>query len=306
MIVEELLNTRPMALAVMACRIESEVLRYPREEFVVDFAFCNECCFQQRVFAKLGSTFDHENDKTSILFRQIIPTDTIDFELIKDGVKVADLNGATLGEYFNLGSFPRQEYKGFILDWQLVLSIHGAGCYTVRTQLNRLGVASVVESIEYLLTPYTDEAADETTRIDVVQNGYLVGNKWQFDYTGMDWPQQVRLVGKFNKIKPEYSTIDYQNSQRITKQIQDEIKDSYSLELSAIPKEVYNTLVYEMLLANETYVTDYNLHNSDVLRAEPVKLDKIEDMKAYRGARKKHWKFEFKARQNDTIKRNVR
>lgn len=306
MIVEELLNTRPMALAVMACRIESEVLRYPRDEFVVDFAFCNECCFEQRVFAKLGSTFDHENDKTSILFRQIIPTDTIDFELIKNGVKVADLNGATLGEYFNLGSFPRQEYKGFILDWQLVLSIHGAGCYNVRTQLNRLGVASVVDSIDYKLAPYTDAAADETARIDVIQNGYLIGNKWEFDYTGMNWPQQVRLIGKFNKVKPDYSTIDYQDSQRNSKQIQDELQDNYTLELSAIPKEVYDTLVYEMLLANETFVTDYNVWNSDVLRSEPVKLDKVDKMNAFRGVRKKQWSFKFKARQNDTIKRNVR
>ena len=304
MIIEELLNTRPMALAVMACRIESDVLRFPRDEFTIDFNFCGECCFDQVVFAKIGNEFDHENDHTAVLHRQIIPTDTIDFELYKDGVKVADLNNNTLGEYFDLGAFPIPTYKGFQLDWNAVLVAHGAGCYKIKKQLNILNVASTKTSIKYVLQPYTDEAADETVRIDVIQNGYIINS--EFDYTGMDWPQSVRFSGRFNKKNPDYKETVYQDSTRRQTQVQDSIIDNYTLELSALPSEVYNTLNYEMLLANNILISDYRLYNPDIFRLLPVNFKEFSKTNAFRKSRRKGFVYKFQPRYDNLIKRNVR
>jgi len=304
MITEELLNSRPMALGVMACRIESDVLRFPRDEFTIDFNFCGECCFEMKVFAKLGNEYDHENDKTAVLDRQIIPTDTIAFELLKDGVKVADLNTNALGQYFPLGTFPNSFYTGYLIDWNSVMVAHGVGCFQVRKQLTVLGTASVTDSIVYFLQPYSDERADETVRLDVIQNGYIINS--QFDYTGMNWFQSYRLPGRFNKVKPEYTETRYQDSQRRQTQVQDSIVDNYLLELEAAPSQIYDTLNYETVLANDIKINDYRLYNADIFRAEPVDFKEFSKVSAYRKSRRKSFQYKFQPRNLDLIKRNVK
>lgn len=238
-----------------------------------DICICDfiRCPYVERVFAVLGGA-DYKNDKSEFLFKRLTATDTIALKLFKEGIEVADLNDNTYGTFFNgfpSGSIEQQLYVGYLLDWNLVRALQGVGKYTIKANSNVIGNASSVESRTFDLRIYSDLAAHETVKIESTQNGNIIGN--EFDFTGLNWKQFVRIPGVFGNPTPNFEDDFYVTENHNKKQIKDTMSQEWFLQTKKINYEVAQKLIYNKLLANEILITDYNIYAETIFRDIPVK-----------------------------------
>jgi len=300
MISYQISNTRPMPLAIMSCRVCSDVLRFPKEVLQITSTSCGECCYDEKVLALPGGEA-YQNDFSSFIARKLIGVDTIQFRLLKDGFEVAVLNDDTYGEYF--ASFTEQPlYSGFVVSWEKVLNLLGPGCYSVQTVTNILTVEKTETSHNYRLYPFSDAIADGTVRIETYMNGCVESS--DFDFTGLNWYQSSRIEGFFGLVEPEFETDNYQDSTRRKRQIQDSINRTYTLETNDLPSIISNRLVYESLLSNEILVTDYNQLNFERYVQVPVYPSEIS--KSNKVDQKELLEIKFTDKVPNILKRNFK
>lgn len=266
-----------MATKVLGPSLPEPVIPNENDTCICDFITCG---YLERIFAHPVDNDFWKNDKNEFLFKRLVPVDTVDMELHKDGVKVADLNNNALGNYFPLFPAPasaeQQLYKGYLVDWQSVLLAHGVGFYTVVAELNILGNQSTFTSRQFHLLVYSDLNAHETVRIESTQNGNIIGG--QFDFTDLDWYQSMRLPGIFGKPTPIYEEDRYitSNPNRKKKQIQDTMGREWTLNTKKISWEISEKLIYNNMLANEILLTDYNIYAESIWRRVGVFPNEIE------------------------------
>jgi hypothetical protein len=269
-----------------------------------DICYCAiECEYREPVFAEVGGE-DYKNDHSSFLFRKVDTNDIISFELFKNGVKVADLNNNTLGEYYS--SFATQPLQtGFIIDWEKVLPVHGAGKYRFKAPQTILGESNTFESRIFELKPYSDRSADKTVRIKGIQTGDIEGSRFVFrDLLPDGWPFYVRVRGYFQEVEPELTKGFLKDSERVIAQIQDEIVKKYTLDIYQAPKSVLNLFLNgEISLANNIFVTDYNIFNTEILRNVEVDNQNI-GYEPNKNQRKQDMLLEFNARKQNLVTRN--
>lgn len=232
-----------------------------------DFCYCAvECDYVEYAFAEIGGE-DYKNDRASFLFQKLAPGDYVDFELYKEGVKVADLNDNSLGVYYN-GFTVKPLYVGYVLEWEKVLQFFGTGMYQIRVNRTILSNSDVIESVLYKLVPYSDEIADKSVKIVGKQTGNIKNNP--LDFTGLldgGWAFYVRVFGELKEVNPTYEQDNYLDSQENRLQIQDKIVNNYELRLKQIPSSVANLFLRGAIsLANSIEVTDYNLFNTQIYR----------------------------------------
>lgn len=249
------------------CSVPS-ISTLPNVEAQNDICICDyvTCEYVENVFAETGGEF-WKNDGNDFLFKRIIAADTIDLYLYKEETKVADLNDNSYGTFFNgfpSGNDQQQLYVGYFLEWELVFNSFNAGEYTVRGDLSILGNDIPFKSRKFKLRGYTDEAAHKTVRIESTQNGNIIGS--QFDYTGLDWKQSVRIPGTFGNPTPVYEEDRYITETRKIRQIKDTMSREWTLNTFMIPWEIVNTFVYDRLISNEILVTDYNILAESIWR----------------------------------------
>ena len=235
-----------------------------------------KCQYVENVF-RSADGLEYKNDKSEFLFRRLIASDTVSMVLEKSGNEVTTLTDNTYGEFidgFDEATAEQDLYKGYVIDWNLVYLAFGSGNYNLKVSLNILGNSSEYTSRQFLLMPYSDLAADGTVKIRSVQNGNIIGNN--FDFTGLNWNQYLRIPGRFGNPTPEYETDRYQDSQYNLKQIKDNMSRIWSLNTGLINWEVANKLVYNKVMANEIYITDYSIKAESIWRGIQVKLSEIE------------------------------
>lgn len=245
-----------------------------------DICICDyiTCEYKEKVFAEIGGEY-WKNDMNEFLFKRFIAADTVGIELYKDDIKIADLNSSTYGTFFNgfaSGNAEQQLYVGYLLDWEQVLTLHGTGNYQVKAQLNIIGVSSTYESRKFTLCQYSDIAADGTVRIESYQNGNIIGN--QFDFSGLNWYQSIRLAGRFGNPTPVMEKDDYETETRNIRQIQTKMRREWDLNTKQIDWEVAEKLIYNKMLANEILITDYSIRAESIWRrigVFPKELEKI-------------------------------
>lgn len=304
MIIIKLADSSPQTSEGMAVKLTGQTLPEITPAATNDFCYCEtECKYKPLVFAKVGGE-DYQNDKSQFLFKRLVSGDTVDIKLFKDGVELADLNNNTYGTFFNgfaTGTAEQQLYVGYLLEWEEVFNLHGAGAYMVKAELNIVGVTSTFSSDPFILMGYSDQAADLTVKIETVQNGNILGS--QFDFTGLNWFQSLRVRGNFYEDSEAFEKNAYLTQNYKQKQIQDKIIENWTLQLNFIPRNISEFLTKNAILSNEFKITDYNLSNEKILREISVYPESVEKTRLTNN-RKSNYLIKFTSKLDNLIKRN--
>jgi hypothetical protein len=262
MIITELTDSTPYVYqSGLRTKIQGEVLPLIPTAQVNDYC-SNECCYVEDVFAKPSGEW-WQNDKNSFIYRKLISSDSITIELFKDGENIETITDNTLGIYINSYSL-QPLYTSFVIDWEKVYNNYGSGMYQIKTTVSIIGVNNVIESQMFNLRYYSDEAANNSVRLEVKQNGNIVNS--QFDFTDLNWVWYYRIKGKLTKAAPELEQDNYIASDYTVKQIQDEVKRVWNLETQLLTGSISNLLTEDNVLGNEFLITDYNLNSTEVYR----------------------------------------
>lgn len=290
-----------MPLLGMATSQSATVVTAATPTQLYDICPCfGECDYIETAFVKNGGE-QWQNDKKSLLWQKIFSSDTITFQLLKSGVVVATLNADTYGEFYDFGDLINANYKGFVVDWNLVQQAFGYGKYTLKIVHVSLGTTYNIESHTFHVIEFDSWIADGTVRIENYQNGYIVGG---WDYTNLNWYQSTRIVGKFGNKKPTLTTEVYQNSQRREEQIQDSIRNTYELVTHLLPSQIGDYLNEDAILSNHIFITDYNIKNQKLYRQFEVRCVGIPEVDNHNKTRVSNYVYEFTDKVQDIVKRN--
>ena len=157
----------------------------------------------------------------------------------------------------------------------------------------------------YNLLEFSDSRADQTFVMRTLMNGKI--KRSAFDFTGINWENWIRLPGYFGFRTPEFITEEYLTNNYEEEQIQDEIRDEYTLWIEKLlDASVSEEFIYHNLLANEIFITDYNLCNTDKKKFTnfPVKPSSIDEPVEDRYTKGRFYKVKFTDRFKDNFKRN--
>lgn len=260
--------------------------------------------YENMVLAENAYTSDLKNDKSSFIF-QIPPkgTNSLALELFKDGVKIDDLDDNDFGTFYDFGDFTNNAfYTAYVIEWKLVLSTHGVGCYHVRATGTILGSSYTLDSECYELMVYDDHVANGTVAIRWQQDGNILSSA--FDFTGMEWEKYIRIPAFFGENEPSEEIDEIQMTSRKYEQIQTEVINERKLITKLIPQWVSSLLINDLALADRVWITDYNAYNheQDIVDKE-VRFSGYEQFNYYPKNRLAKFGFKFKDRKENSLKR---
>lgn len=308
MIIIEHPNSNPYSyLSGNACKVLGKSLPNTPDPQTNDICICDyiTCEYKEKVFASPSNPNDFwKNDKNEFLFKRFVSSDTVEIELQLDGVKVADLNNNTYGEFFNgfpSGNDEQQLYVGYLLDWLSVYNAFGAGKYNVVSNLNIIGNLTTFTSRDFNLCLYSDILANGTVRVETYQNGNILGN--DFDFSDLNWYQSLRLPAIFGNPTPVFETTDYITSNHKRSQNKAKMSREWDLNTKLIDWEVANKLVYNKMLGNKILVTDYQIRAESIWRRIPVFMKEI-DKPELRNNPKRRYNIKFVDEEDIFTKRN--
>ena len=229
-----------------------------------------KCCYDLEVLADTADGSVYRNDFVSVLEEYPLYYQSVSMELEKllDGlwVKQADLNDNTYGTYY-ASSFRVKNnkfYVGYKLEWRPVLIAFGTGKYRVKFK-PLFGNQLTKYSLEYCLNNYTADAADRTVRITYVWDS-VIGSKNQVkirDFVGMEWRNQIRIKDSMFGFKKSTFTVEsvkYQTGKEVSYKKGN--REEYRLEVVNMPNEICEILLYDILMADDIYMSDYNSTNN--------------------------------------------
>lgn len=302
-IVSTSLNARPMELRGMANSQVASVVSALMETNGFEICVCDGCDFTEVAYVKNGGEW-WQKDWKSFIYSRRFASDTITFTLLKDGVQVAVLNDGTYGTYYNFGSasLVNPDYKGYILEWLNVQAAFGYGQYVVRTTHNSLGTDYVYDSHPFDVVEYNAERAVNSVRVEWYQMGSIASG---FDYTGIGWGQSLRINGYFGKKTPKLELDYYQDINRDRRQIQATNNSTYSLSTELLPSYIFDVLNEDTILANDIYITDYNLLNTHPFRRFNVAIESITDAVHQNFSKRMSFTYEFTKKRLNVLKRNI-
>ena len=283
----------------MATQRETVTRAVPAMQPRLNYGTCPcTCDFTELVFA--GSTA-YETDYTSYLFRKVLSTDSTDVKLYK-GTTSHNITTA-IATLYDYGVLPDSSYFGFVIDWKKVFDLYGYGEYQLKGTEVRLGVSYVYESHLFELCAFNATRAKGTVKVECYQNGYIESE--DFDLTGFNWYQAIRLQGKFSKGVPKLTQENYVNSGRLVSQIQDSIQDEWLLELHPVTAQVANMIVYNFTMGNEVLVSDYNVA-PEVYDAVSVIPTEVIEYKTFSKNTNVRTTLKLNSRLQNIIKRNFK
>jgi hypothetical protein len=297
LIIEFTPNTNPMNLAGA-----SSNTTFPAGAFSqtidAEFCMCGGCEYKEYAFHDSDGE-EHKNDKTSFLVKRNNTMETYAFKLYKNGELKTTINSDALGEYYDFGDLVYTDMKGMVIYWSEVYDAYGNGNYTVNIEKTFAGTTTIKESHIYMVRDYSFDLAMETVKIESVQNGtfLLTG----FTYRNLKWYQSLRVTGKLWNKQPKIEDVEYIDSNRQRNQIWTKIETSYKLQITLLPSFISNQIIYDQILGNDFWITDYNINN-EVFRKMPLRISSIEDAKYYTKNTNGTFNLKFTDRSEGTIK----
>jgi hypothetical protein len=249
----------------------------------VDRGF-SECCYSNLVFGDVADTDPYKNDFSSVFFQRQTPTDTVTFEIIpaSTGVPVA-LVDVTHGVFYPIGATntnPNLTY--FKVEWRKILSVLGEDTYTLRKIITIAGVGPTnVDSNSFQLKPFSIAKANNTVRIDSIQDGTLNVRDTDVNFKNSLYETSLRVTGYFGDAQ---DSIEQDNvvfsSKKGKKYYEDQITMSndpeYTFQANNIPECISSELRKFVIYGNEIFISDYNTNNhSYEYELLPVVLDDI-------------------------------
>jgi len=309
-IIQRVPGVKLMSLTGMTSQLITQT--YHREPVYIPTALVQECVGALPVFGDLTTNDPQNNDFISFL--DFPPPGTyITWVLLgEDCEQIAVLDNETLGRFFPIGflsqangftSFQAQ-YSGFKLEWQKVLDLFGPGTYKIKKIITNKEDETFTEecSCFYELCQYTNQRANETVRIETIQNGYTISPG--IDYTGVNWKEQIRIPGFFGNKQRRLEQDNYLDKNRVTTQIQDSLIHEFTLEPYFWPHCLRDE-IDSILLANEIFISDYNTLNTDDLKNISVIPQSI-DTEYFGKSSKAYDEIKFEERIKTRVKRNVK
>lgn len=272
-----------------------------------DICICDfiQCQYIENIFASQAPNNEwYKNDMNEFLFKRFVPSDTVAIELYKDDIKIEDLNNNTYGTFFNgfpSGTPEQQLYVGYLLEWEKVQAVYGNGFYQIKVQLSIVGAASTYESRLFSLLTYGDREANNTVRIESYQNGNIRGSN--FDFTGLNWYQSLRIPGTFGNPSPILEVENYINTNHESIQISAKNSREWQLITGLINYEVGTKLLYNKLLANKILITDYLIKAESIFRRVDVMATEV-DKPEIKGLPDRVYNMKFIDRKDIYKKRN--
>lgn len=255
-------NTNPTNFEGASHTEDFSVTLRQETEIGVSFNLCDyECAYEELKFSESGPFVDdYKNDFTDLLFQLSLTTDTIVIELweclASGDVLRATITDDTYGIYFAPSFFPDQKKVGFLASWNKIYNAFGEGKYYFKSNRTLIGQADSLQTWNYKLQEFSEEAADNTVKIISYKNGVIARG---VDYTGFTWRSEIRFKGVFGRPVETLEQKHYQTQDRIDKQNRDKITTVYSMETELTPYKVINPFVKDGLLANNMYITPYSI-----------------------------------------------
>ncbi len=222
------------------------------------------CCFELLVTA---SATESKNDITSVYFGFPLVVTGATMTLYKGDVLKATFSDDTYGEFFAFGFQDDgiKKYIGYQLNWKLIYDAFGEGDYYVKcTPAVIVGAATAQYSFTYCLRNWNASLVEGTIKLETYHNGVIGDYSNDVDrksFKDLDWYNSIRLKGIVYGEKSEFQAeeIQYSTGRKIDATL--EQNPIYELQLEPIPNEVHRYLKIEALLADDLYVTDYNVNN---------------------------------------------
>lgn len=265
------------------------------------------CCEDELVLHDSTGTDNYKNDKTSFVFKRDLDDDGYDLKLFKVGAEFTpitiDSNIATIFGYGDLPEDNVANYSGFLIDWYLVYSLHGNGDYYMQGTITKQAIVFNYESKLFILRPFSCDIAKDTVKIQGYQNGYIESE--DNDLSGFNWLTSLRVNGKLFRDTPKLIDDSYVNQNWETREIQRKINDYWTLELWPMPTVIAKLIVYNLILNNEFYVSDYNVNQEkfDRIHLYPTEIDQ---MKSWANNPCVMIVLKFESKVQDRIKRNFK
>jgi len=235
-----------------------------------DFIECRTALIQCiDVFAKVAGN-DREIDKNSFLFEfRSGAGDNDSFFLQKEilGVwtDVENLNNNTYGTFYNFGSLiPYNNYSGYLIDWNLVLSLQGEGKYRfIVKDLIFLNPDNDLLSFPFVLHTFDCNLVDLTVKFECTFKGsidnYLKetynSKKPKFDLSLLTngWYDSNRYNGSLGR--KQYVTENISEAKLAT----NEVKFLYSIGI-----DTYNLSLQEYIEDLLTRLKNYGFNSMDI------------------------------------------
>ena len=318
----------PIVLTPAVPFLEARAYLSTRKEFLCTLnpiQTGNECFFGlfncARPIPQFIDLTDPDNDEHNDFHRFTFSASTgytIDAVLVNTitGVETPIVDN-TYGILRDIGQIPlRLEVWDFITDWNAIQAGLGFGCYHFEFTLKN-GSGSTIEEKKspcFRLMQFDCDDAHQTVRIETKQTGYIVNG---FDYRDIDtiekvgaffqtvkgYFQQIRWYGIMQIDLPEEESDVYQDSNRIERQIQQKVTEKWKLRLYGLRAEIGQPIIKDMFLADEVFLSDYNMSNYQQYRKVPVRKMSTDEITWNRLNRNINIEWTFKSTNEGTVKR---
>jgi hypothetical protein len=248
-----------------------EVIDFDPSKIVKDDNPYRDCCLPLEVYASSSDTDSYKNDFTGFLkgfpLQYTVTMYLQRYDDTNGWQDEANLNGSSAyGTPYAQGFQTRDNmtYIGYKLEWRDVLTDAslGEGKYRIRYDFG----TNELFSESYCLREYYQDKVDRTVRITYNWNS-VIGDQDQTkqrDFSGFDWDNQIRLNnamlwqrrGSFEK-----ETVRFQNGKE--RSVSKNYREEYTLEVTAQDMDTLKKIVYDILMADDILIADYNSLNVD-------------------------------------------
>jgi len=304
MIVIDIANSKPVGTSDKAAfKWKPTSIIPPPNPNTNDICIC-KCAYYEKVFSESGSIIKWwKNDKTTLMFKKQIASDTVTIKLYKNAVAQATISNNTYGLYYAYGTLPDINVCVFIADWNKIYNALGVGTYYFEITKKVLGVTlAAYNSIYYKLNKYSDSLANGTVRIETYNTGTIINA--EIDYNALfaaGLYQSYRIEGKLMPKQPKVETDNYLNQDYKYLQIQDKIINEWTLITGMLPSSISNMIIYDNLLANKILISDYNAYNEEIIKEKELSLVEIPNKNGYINH---YFTIKFKETLENNIKNN--
>lgn len=252
----------------------------------------NDDCYINPVFASTSDTDELKNDHSFFLVEfpfyyqyQWSTQNNSLFSLQEwDGTQwtnVALLISNTYGTYYDFNSLCISNWKGYDIDWRLVLNAFGEGFYRLKVAYSQFGYSGSLVSEPFCLKEWTCAGTDVTVRWECTYVGGRIGSitddRRVFEFccvkagepgtaqivSSVTWNDQIRVYAFFGREKTEYERVNVEYNDGEIIQVRNEAIQKFEYESALQPKWVHDRLKAYAFMADQLYVTDYNWNNSD-------------------------------------------
>lgn len=208
----------------------------------------NDCCEKRKVVGDLTDTASYKNDVTS----HVESGEVVVFKLYKNGVDTGMV----------VDSIPMAE-QAFVFyayfNWRFILGTYGAGCYTVKSEIDYAGL-TVSKTLEnYQLLHWSVEACANDVRVNAIYNAEDFRNG--IIYNNSNVLDSLRINGQFNYSQPNLTINNYTKTNYEQNKITRQAKETFELRTGQLCDKYVKLLKYMLQHENYLLISDYCIDN---------------------------------------------